>query len=311
MTIIFFGSDEFAAVHLKALIDSRHRVCACVTQPDKARGRGWEVSASPVKQRAQEKNIPVLQPADLRAGAFLQQLKACGGDLFVVVAYGRFLPPEVLSLPRTFVINVHSSLLPEYRGAAPINWAVINGERETGLTIMKVTSRMDAGDILAREKMEILNDDTAVTLRARMAQIGPKLLLKTIDSIEKGTYTLTVQNERVATPAPKLIKELGLIRWDRPATTLRNLVRGLLPWPGAYTRYQGKLLKILDADVVWRDLTSRQPGEVIEVNKEGFIVATRRQGLLVKEVHLEASRPMSAYQFVVGHKLEVGFKFDN
>ena len=148
-------------------------------------------------------------------------------------------------------------------------------------------------------------------LRARMAQIGPKLLLKTIDSIEKGTYTLTVQNERVATPAPKLIKELGLIRWDRPATTLRNLVRGLLPWPGAYTRYQGKLLKILAADVVWRDLTSRQPGEVIEVSKEGFIVATRRQGLLVKEVHLEASRPMSAYQFVVGHKLEVGFKFDN
>ncbi|MBI5415936.1 MAG: methionyl-tRNA formyltransferase, partial [Candidatus Omnitrophica bacterium] len=249
------------------------------------------------------------QPVDLREGAFLQRLKSCGGDLFVVVAYGRLLPAEVLVLPRAPVINVHSSLLPRYRGAAPINWAILNGDRETGLTIMKVTSCMDAGDILCQEKMKIFDDDTAVTLRARMAQAGPKLLLKTVDAIEEGNYTFTAQDEKAATTAPKLTKELGDIRWDKDAVAIRNLVRGLLPWPGACTRYRGKLLKILDADAVPGDFATRQPGEVAEVNKKGFIVATGQGGLLVKEVHLEASRPMSAFEFITGHKLEAGFIF--
>lgn len=311
MNIIFFGSDDFAAIHLEALFESKHKVSACVTQPDKARGRGMQVSASPIKEAALRKGIPVLQPADLNEKTFLKGLKAFDADLFVVIAYGRFLPAEVLAVPRKFPINVHSSLLPEYRGAAPINWAVINGERETGISIMRVTAKMDAGDIIAQRKMRILETDTAASVRARMMETGPQFLLKTVDSIEKGTYTFTVQDDQKATTAPKLTKESGHIPWDKPARDIHNLARGLLPWPAAYTYYQGKLLKILETEVVPGSFLSYPPGEVVSVDKKGFTVATADQGLLVKAVHLEASRPMSAYQFMMGHRLGVGFRFDN
>ena len=310
MNIIFFGSDDFAAVHLEALFGSEHKVCACVTQPDKARGRGMEVSASPVKETALRKGVPVFQPSDLKEQNFLKGLRVLEPDLFVVIAYGRLLPAEVLAIPRTFAVNVHSSLLPQYRGAAPINWAVINGERETGISIMRVTAKMDAGDIVTQKRLKILKADTAASVRARMMEIGPKLLLKTIDSIEKGTYTFTVQDDQKATPAPKLTKELGHIQWGKPARAVNNLARGLLPWPTAYTYYQGKLLKILETEVVPGNFLAYSPGEVATVDKKGFTVATADQGLLVKAVHLEASRPMSAYQFMMGHRLGVGFRFD-
>ena len=309
MNIVFFGSDDFAAVHLEALFGSKHKVCACVTQPDKARGRGMEVSASPIKEAALRKGIPVFQPSDLKENTFLKELKAFEADLFVVIAYGRFLPAEVLAIPRTFAINVHSSLLPKYRGAAPINWAIINGERVTGISIMRVTAKMDAGDILAQKKLKILKADTAASVRARMMGIGPKLLLKTIDSIKKGTYTFTVQDDQKTTLAPKLTKELGQIQWNKQAMALHNLARGLLPWPGAYTFYQGKLLKILETEVVSSSFLAYSPGEVAGVDKKGFTVATADQGLLVKAVHLEASKPMSAYQFMMGHRVKPGFKF--
>lgn len=306
MNIIFFGSDDFATIHLEVLFGSKHKVSACVTQPDKARGRGMEVSASPVKAAALRRGIPVFQPADLNEKTFLKELKAFDADLFVVIAYGRLLPAEVLGMPRTLTINVHSSLLPKYRGAAPINWAIINGERETGISIMRVTAKMDAGDILAQKKFKILKADTAASVRARMMELGPQFLLKTVDSIEKGTYTFTVQDDQAATMAPKLTKELGHIQWDKPARDINNLARGLLPWPTAYTYYQGKLLKILETEVVPRGFLSYSPGEVASVDKKGFTVATADQGLLVKAVHLEASKPMSAYQFMIGHRLEAG-----
>jgi len=309
MNIVFFGSDDFAAIHLEALFGSKHKVCACVTQPDKPRGRGMEVSVSPIKAAALRQGIPVFQPTDLREKSFMSQLQAFDTELFVVIAYGRFLPAEVLSIPRTFAINVHSSLLPKYRGAAPINWAVINGEHETGISIMRVAAKMDAGDILAQKKLKILRADTAASVRTRMMEMGPEFLLKTIDSIDKGTYTFTVQDDQKATLAPKLTKELGEIQWSKKASALHDLARGLLPWPGAYTYYQGKLLKILEAEVVSHNFLSYSPGEVTKVDKKGFTVATADQGLLVKMVHLEASKPMSAYQFMMGHRLEPGFKF--
>ena len=325
MNIIFFGSDDFAVVHLEALFGSKHKVCACVTQPDKARGRGMEVSASPVKAAASRKGIFVFQPADLNEKFFLRELDAFNADLFVVIAYGRFLPAEILGMPRTLTINVHSSLLPKYRGAAPINWAIINGERETGITIMRVTAKMDAGDILAQKKLKILKADTAASVRTRMMEIGPRFLIKTIDSIEKGTCAFTVQDDQAATMAPKLTRELGQIQWSKPARAINDLARGLLPWPGAHTYYQGKLLKILETEVVPRSFLlpkaerlpaggacrSYSPGEVAKVDKKGFTVATADEGLLVKTVHLEASKPMSAYQFMIGHRLEPGFNFNN
>lgn len=310
MNIVFFGSDDFAAVHLEALFDSKHKVCACVTQPDKARGRGMEVSASPIKEAALRKGIPVFQPSALKENTFLKELKAFEADLFVVIAYGRFLPAEVLAMPRTFAINVHSSLLPKYRGAAPINWAIINGERETGISIMRVTVKMDAGDIIAQKKLKILKADTAVSVRARMMETGPKFLLKTIDSIEKGAYTFTVQDDQKASLAPKLTKELGQIQWNKRALVLHNLARGLLPWPGTHTYYQGKLLKILETEVVPEDFSSYHPGEVAKIDKNGFTVATTDKGILIKKVHLESSKLMTAYQFVTGHQLNPGFRFD-
>lgn len=309
MKIVFWGSDDFATAHLRALTDSSHQVLACVTPPDKARGRGWKVSASPVKECARERKIPVLEPVDLKEKELLARLRGFESDLFVVIAYGRFLPAEVLAVPRIFTVNVHSSLLPQYRGAAPINWAVIRGERETGITIMTVVAKMDAGDIIAQEKMAIAQTDTAATLRARMMTSGPAFLLKTIGAIERGDHTLTPQDERKVTLAPKMTKELGHISWRAGAREIHNLVRGLLPWPTAYTFFQGKSLKVLESSVVEGDFSSFVPGEVVEVSKEGFVVATGEGGLWVREVHLEASKKMDAHSFTVGHKIKAGFKF--
>ena len=310
MNIVFFGSDDFAAAHLKALIDSRHEVAACVTQPDKPKGRGWKVSGSPVKQCAGEHKILVLQPTRLRDEVFLSQLRCLDSDLFVVVAYGQFLPDEVLAVPHRFAVNVHSSLLPKYRGAAPINWAIVNGERQTGISIMKISSVLDAGDILVQEKIAIARDDTAVTLRTRMSQICPFFLLETMDTIEKNAYTLTPQAHEAATFAPKLTKELGRIRWNSKAEVIYNLVRGLLPWPAAYTFYKGKLLKILETEVMDKDFSVVSSGEVTEIDKKGFVVAAAGGGLRIKKVHFEASRPMEAHDFVAGHKRGVGFRFE-
>ncbi len=309
MNIVFFGSDDFAATHLEALSCSVHKVCGCVTQPDKARGRGWHMSSSPIKETATRYGIPIFQPLDLGQQSFLKELRNCNGDLFVVIAYGRLLPPSVLAMPPIMTINVHSSLLPRYRGAAPINWAIINGEQETGLTIMKLTEELDAGDILAQEKITIHNEDTSITLRSRMLTISPPFLLKTIDSIVKETYTLTIQDANAATMTKKLTKAMGRICWDKEAMALHRLVRGLLPWPTAHTYYQGRLLKILETAVVPGHFTDHLPGEVIDVNKQGFIVATGQDALFIKRVHLEASRPMEAHCFIAGHKLEVGFIF--
>lgn len=309
MKIVFWGSDDFAAAHLKALIDSRHEVAACVTQPDKPKGRGWKVSGPAVKQCAGEHKILLLQPTRLKDEAFLSQLRRLDSDLFVVVAYGQFLPAEVLAVPHRFAVNVHGSLLPKYRGAAPINWAVVNGERQTGISIMKISSVLDAGDVLDQEKIAIAPDDTAVTLRAKMSVTGPALLLKTMDAVEKNRHSLTPQAHEAATFAPKLTKELGRIRWDSKAEVIYNLVRGLLPWPAAYTFYQGKLLKILETEVIDKDFSLISSGEVTEMDKKGFVVAAAEGGLRIKKVHLEASRPMEAHDFVAGHKLEVGFRF--
>jgi methionyl-tRNA formyltransferase len=309
MKIVFFGSDDFAAAHLRALMDSPHQVLACLTQPDKPRGRGWKVSASPVKECARERKIPVLEPVELKEQGLIARLRGLESDLFVVIAYGRFLPTEILAVPRIFTVNVHSSLLPKYRGAAPIQWAVIRGECETGLSIMTVTLKMDAGDILAQQKMAIADTDTAAMLRARMMIIGPEFLLKAIDAIDKGDYTLTPQDEQKATLAPKMTKELGHIVWREGARGIHNLIRGLIPWPTAYTFYQGKILKVLESSVVPGDFSRFEPGKVVQIGREGFVVATGENGLLVRQVHLEASKKMDAYRFTVGHKIQKGFQF--
>jgi methionyl-tRNA formyltransferase len=307
MKIIFFGSDDFAQQHLESLIDAGYDVAACVTQPDRAKNRGMKIVFSPIKECAVVNDIAVLQPTDLSDSEFLAELRGMGADLFVVIAYGRFLPEDVLSIPHQGSINVHGSYLPQYRGAAPINWAIINGDKETGVSIIKLNVGMDAGDIVAQRKMKIKDDDTSISLRQRMIEEGKQLLLDTILTMGKELKGRSQDLQKV-TFAPKLTKEMGKIDWNKPASDIRSLIRGLLPWPTAYTVYRERMLKILDADI-WRGTTKASCGEVVAILKEGIVVGTGEGQLLLKTVHLESSKKMSAYGFVVGHNIQIGDKF--
>ncbi|MDE2027413.1 MAG: methionyl-tRNA formyltransferase, partial [Candidatus Omnitrophica bacterium] len=245
MRIVFFGSDEFAAVHLEALLAAGQQVAACVTGPDKPQGRGMKLTVPPIKQMALDRQIPCLQPASLKDKAVTEALKAYQADIFVVVAYGYLLTQEILDIPRFLCMNVHGSLLPKYRGAAPVNWAVLNGDNETGVSIQKMVLRLDAGDIIAQEKMTIGGDEDAGQLRGRMSRVGAGLLVKILKEHPQGDFPLIPQDQALVTYAPKLTKDMGRIDWKKTAASVNNQVRGLQPWPGAYTFYKGKMLKII------------------------------------------------------------------
>ena len=249
MRIIFFGSDDFAALHLEHLLSAGHEVLACVTGPDKPQGRGMKVSVSPIKQIALERQIPCLQPLFLNNKNIVDALKSYEADIFVVVAYGRLLTQEILDIPKMLCMNVHGSLLPKYRGAAPVNWAILNGDKETGVTIQKMALSLDAGGIIAQEKISIDGDENAAQLRKRMALAGAKLLVHVLDKHPSGKFSISPQDESKVTWAPKLTKEMGLIDWNRSARSMMDQVRGLQPWPGAYTFYNGKMLKINQAQI--------------------------------------------------------------
>ncbi len=310
MKIIFFGSDDFALVHLEALARSEHKVVACVTQPDKPKGRGMQTVVSPIKTWALENKVPILQPDVIKDPQFIEKIKEFKSDLFVVIAYGKFLPAVLLKVPSIASLNVHGSLLPLYRGAAPINWAIINGDKTSGLSIIKMNPSMDAGDILAQKTISIDPKDTAPTLRMKMMQAGPALLLETIGLLKNNKAKFVAQDSKKITLAPKLTKELGKIDWQKPAQQIHDLVRGLKPWPGAYTFFKGKLLKILESEVIMQDISSFAPGTVAAISDRGITVVAGQKTLLVKDVHLESSKPMDALSFVRGHRLEVGFEFD-
>ncbi len=308
MKIIFFGSDDFAATNLEYLLNSTHEVVACVTHPDRPKNRGMKMSISPVKKLAGGKGVQLLQPFDLSESSVIEELKTFDADLFIVIAYGKKLPQEVLGLPKKFCINVHGSLLPKYRGAAPINWSIINGDQQTGVSLIKMNDTMDGGEVLAQEVIPILAEDNAMTLRKRMAEEGAKLLLLTCEVIEQGNVVLEGQKEEEISYAKKLTKPLGLIDWNKSSVEIHNMVRGLLPWPTAYTYFNKKMFKILESDVMGLDETDGEPGEVIHKDKEGFAVMTGNGALYVKKVHLEAAKPMDAASFLIGHPIEVGVK---
>ena len=303
MRIIFFGSDDFAAVHLENLLACGHDVLCCVTGPDKPQGRGMKLSASPIKQIALERQIPCLQPLSLKDRGIIDSLKSYKADIFVVVAYGRLLTQEVLDIPKMLCMNVHGSLLPKYRGAAPVNWAILNGEKETAVTIQKMALSLDSGDIIAQEIMSIDDEENADQLRKRMAQTGAKLLVKVLDKRPLGQFSLFPQDETLVTWAPKLTKEMGRIDWKSPAQSIINQVRGLQPWPGAYTFYNGKMLKIIRMKISTEDTAKFSPGQVINVSKDGFHVACLTQAVLVKEVQPEAGKVMPAASFAAGYKI--------
>ena len=308
MNIVFMGTPDFAAASLEALLKSDDVVVGVVTQPDRPKGRGQVLTPSPVKLLAQREKIPLLQPLKMKDPEFLQTLAGWKPDLIAVTAFGRILPPAVLSLPPRGCINVHGSLLPKYRGAGPIQWAIINGERETGITTMLMDEGMDTGAMLLQEAIPITDDDTAGTLSPRLAELGGRLLVETIARLKAGTLVPTPQDSSQATMAPLLKKEDGIIDWTLPAVTLANRVRGLAPWPGAYTSVPGG-----DRWTIWRAQAipgpaTKPPGVVLAVTSEAIHVATGEGVLALLELQPANSRRMAVAQYVAGHSISVGLQ---
>jgi methionyl-tRNA formyltransferase len=302
------GTPEFAVPSLQILIDRNENLLGVVTQPDRPVGRGQQLKPPPIKQLTLKYNIPVFQPEKVKRHDFIEKLKALAPDLAVVVAYGQIFPRSLLEIPTRGFINVHSSLLPAYRGAAPINWALINGETETGVTIMVLDEGMDTGDIILQEATSILPDDNAPTLHDRLSLFGAELLGKALDMLKTDSWNPTPQNHSMATYAPMLKKENGLINWDNDAKNILNQVRGMTPWPGCFTYLDGKLLKIHRAKALGKQ-QGVPPGRIVSVSQNGIEVAAGKGSLMLKEVQLEGKKKMAAEDFIKGYKLtpETGF----
>jgi methionyl-tRNA formyltransferase len=307
MRIVFMGTPEFAVPSLEALLGSEDHVVGVVTQPDRPKGRGHQLVAPPVKLVAERAGIPILQPLKIRTPEFLQALSAWQPDLIAVTAYGRILHAQILQLPPRGCVNVHGSLLPKYRGAAPVQWAVINGETETGITTMLMDEGMDTGPMLLQEKLDILPEDTAGTLAPRLAELGGRLLVDTIIQLKAGTLMPRKQDDGQTTLAPLLKKEDGLIDWTMNATALANRVRGLSPWPGAYTCLGEERWNIWKA-VSMVGMTADKPGTIIAVNKQAILVATGEGVLEIREIQTANSKRMSVGQFLAGHRVTAGMQ---
>lgn len=299
------GTPDFAVPSLEALLSSDGQVVGVVCQPDRPKGRGHQVVAPPVKVVAERAGIPVLQPLKIRTPEFLQALSSWQPDLIAVAAYGRILHAPILQLPPLGCVNVHGSLLPKYRGAAPVQWAVINGETETGITTMLMDEGMDTGAMLLQEKVEILPEDTAGTLAPRLAELGGRLLIKTLAQLKAGTLVPTKQDDQQATMAPLLKKEDGLLDWTMSARSLTNRVRGLSPWPGAYTFLSAERWNLWKA-VPQATVTTDTPGTVVAVNKQSIVVATGDGLLEIHEIQTANSKRMAVAQFLAGHRVTVG-----
>ncbi|NOX20268.1 MAG: methionyl-tRNA formyltransferase [Nitrospirae bacterium] len=296
MSIIFFGTPQFAVPSLDRLIYYQEDVRLVVTQPDKVGGRGHRVIAPPVKEFAEKRKLTVVQPEDIKNPDFLKTLKDIAPEFIVVVAYGKILPPEILKIPEKGCINVHASLLPRYRGAAPVQWAIINGERETGVTTMLMDEGLDTGPILLQKKEPILMEDTSLTLSERLSQKGADLLIQTIKALRRGDITPRPQTGK-PTFAPPLKKSDGLIDWNLTAIEIFNRIRGLQPWPGAYTYFRNKVLKIIKVDI---EDGSGEPGRVVYKDKANLLVATREGLIRVLELQLEGKRAMDIKAFLQG-----------
>jgi methionyl-tRNA formyltransferase len=306
MRIVFMGTPAFAVCTLKALLQSPHEVVGVVTQPDRPTGRGQKVAPPPVKQLALREGIPILQPLTMKDPALLEALAGWKPTAIVVAAFGRLLPKVMLGLPSKGCINVHASLLPRYRGASPIQWAIIRGERETGVTTMLMDEGMDTGPILLQERVPIAPEDTASTLSAKLAVAGGRLLVETLTRLENGTVVPQPQNHALATIAPPLKKEDGLLDWSLSAVELANRVRGLQPWPSAYTYLGDKRLIIWAATVHDQPVSAAPPGTIVAVEKAGLLVSTGSGILRITALQPANSRRMSVAEYLAGHHLSPG-----
>lgn len=304
MKLLFMGSAAFAVPSLEALASSGHEILEVVTQPDKPAGRGMHLHCCPVAELAREKNLPLYQPKSVKPPEVIEHIRLLAPEIIVVVAYGKILPTALLEIPPRGCVNVHSSLLPKYRGAAPINWAIVNGETETGVTTQRIVEELDAGDILLSIATTIDEVETAAQLHDRLAPMGAELLLTTLEQIEKGMITSRPQDPDEATWAPIIKKEDGYVDWSKPAHAIFNRIRGFVPWPGSFAMLEEKQLKIFEAapaDVQ----TQEAPGTVIESGKH-LAVACGKGVLYLIEVQLEGKKRMTATDFLRGHKVPIG-----
>ena len=303
MRILFMGTPDFAVPSLEALVAAGHDVCGAFTQPDKPKNRGMKLQPPPVKLSAQAHGIPVYQPVKLRDGSALALIHELAPELIVVAAYGRILPDEILAAPEKGCINVHASLLPKYRGAAPINWAILNGEKETGVTIMHMAHDLDAGDIIAQRATPIGPEETAPELYARLAELGGELLVETVGQIAAGTAPRTAQDHGQATLAPMLSKDLSAMDFDRTAEQLHDQIRGLLPWPAAVTTLSGNRCKVFSS-VILSDRTAAAPGAILAAGKEGIDLACGGGTVLrITELQPDGGRRMKSADYLRGHPI--------
>ncbi len=297
MNIVFMGTPDFSVPCLQALLDAGYPVTGVFTQPDKPKGRGYQLAPPPVKEFALTQNLPVFQPKTMRDAETLEQLKGCNPDLIVVVAYGKLLPKEVLDLPRLGCINVHASLLPKYRGAGPVQWSIINGEEETGVTTMYMAEALDTGDMLESASLKIGENETADELMERLSHLGAELLISTVKKAEEGTLKPVPQDEALSTYVSMLDKEMARLDFNKPAMEVHNLIRGLSSWPCAYTFYQGKRLKVYRSKL---SPMSGQPGELLDAKR--FIVACRDGAVEFETVQYEGGKRMPGADFLRGKK---------
>lgn len=317
MRIVFMGTPDFSVPALEALAEAGHKIIAVVTQPDKPKGRGREVQMTPVKIRALEYGIPVYQPQKVRDQSFIQALKGLEADVYVVIAFGQILPKAVLDIPKYGCINIHASLLPRYRGAAPIQWCVIDGEKETGVTTMMMDPGLDTGDMLEKTVIPIEEKETGGSLHDKLSRAGGALILSTLRKLEEGTLTPVHQSEEGTCYAKMLTKTLGDIDWNQSASAIERLIRGLNPWPSAYTHWKGKTIKIWAADVTEGGDTapadgaaSKHPaGEIVYSDRHRLLVSTGDGLLSIRELQMEGKKRMDIEAFLRGYPIQAGERF--
>jgi methionyl-tRNA formyltransferase len=306
LRIIFMGTPQFACPTLQMLIDRGEKVVAAVTQPDRPKGRGQQMQQPPVKVLAEQHGIPVLQPQKVRVSEAIEEIRSYRPDLIVVIAFGQILPKALLDIPRLGCINVHASLLPEYRGAAPINWCIINGETATGITTMVMDVGLDTGDMLLKKKIPISPEETASSLHDRLSVLGAQAMAETLDLLREGKLSPEKQDDSLSSYAPMLKKEMGEIRWDSSASSILNLVRGMTPWPGASTKIDGKALKV---HAVRTGSSSGAPGVVLSAGKDGIEAACGDGSIIIEDLQLEGKKRLKAAEFLSGFRIEPGSTF--
>ncbi len=312
MKIIFMGTPEFAVPSLEMLINEGYEVIAVVTQPDKPKGRGNKLAAPPVKEFALEHGITVLQPAKIKTPEFVGQIRELGPDLLVTAAYGKIISKEMLDVPTLGCINVHGSLLPAYRGAAPIQWSIINGEKVTGITTMFTDVGLDTGDMLLKKEIEISSDMTAGELHDAMAVLGAQVLKETLSELKKGTLVRKPQDDSLSSYAPIITKEVGLMDWNKTAQQVHDLVRGTSPWPGAYTFLNESKMRVWKTCVsTMENNKSHLPGEIVKVDDNGLLVKCSDGYIVISELQFDSSKRMKVSDYLRGHKISIGEKLGN